>query len=257
MKNVMMRGTVLALSLGILGGCSTMGSYNLETACVLGGAAVGGGIGATNDSEDAVKGAIGGALVGALACHLMDGDSDSDGVKDSKDQCEATPLGKFVDENGCSIVPVIKVPVDADMDGIADTDDLCLDTPAGVEVNADGCTMMVDIVLDGINFDSSSSSLSVVADEVLLAQVELLRMNPALRISLVGHTDSTGPEAFNQTLSVARAMAVRDFFVSEGVDASIFTVSGAGEMEPAVNNSTAEGRAANRRVELKVISQEI
>jgi OOP family OmpA-OmpF porin len=71
-------------------------------------------------------------------------------------------------------------------------------------------------------------------------------------INVVGHTDSIGTEEYNQELSVRRANAVKEFMVSEGIDPGIIDVKGMGEADPVASNSTAEGRAQNRRVEISV-----
>ena len=71
-------------------------------------------------------------------------------------------------------------------------------------------------------------------------------------IDVVGHTDSIGTEEYNQALSLRRATSVKDYIVSKGVDPSIIDVSGKGESEPVADNSTKEGRAQNRRVEVKI-----
>ena len=71
-------------------------------------------------------------------------------------------------------------------------------------------------------------------------------------IDVIGHTDSDGTEEYNQALSVRRAQSVRDYMVSEGVDASIIDVSGQGESNPIASNATKEGRAENRRVDIHV-----
>ena len=71
-------------------------------------------------------------------------------------------------------------------------------------------------------------------------------------IDVIGHTDSDGTEEYNQALSERRAQAVRDYMVSEGVDASIIDVSGQGESNPVASNATKEGRAENRRVDIHV-----
>ena len=72
------------------------------------------------------------------------------------------------------------------------------------------------------------------------------------RIELIGHTDSAGSEQYNQGLSERRARAVEAELVSMGVDPALITVSGRGESEPIASNETAEGRAKNRRVEIRV-----
>ena len=71
-------------------------------------------------------------------------------------------------------------------------------------------------------------------------------------IDVVGHTDSKGAQEYNQALSVRRALAVRDYLVSEGIDADIIDVIGKGEGEPVASNDNDEGRARNRRVEIHV-----
>lgn len=71
-------------------------------------------------------------------------------------------------------------------------------------------------------------------------------------INVIGHTDSIGSDAYNMALSERRAMAVRNFLVSEGVSSSIIDVSGMGKRDPVASNETAEGRALNRRVEVLV-----
>ena len=71
-------------------------------------------------------------------------------------------------------------------------------------------------------------------------------------IDVIGHTDSDGTEEYNQALSERRAQSVKDYLVSEGVDASIIDVSGEGEFNPIASNATREGRAENRRVDIHV-----
>ena len=252
------RGTALVTFITMLAGCASMSSYEREALCVATGAAIGGGAGATQQGDDAIKGAIGGALIGALVCHFLDGDSDQDGVPDSRDKCPGTPLGVKVDSDGCPIeeLTVAPVPADEDLDGIVDADDLCPGTPEGVAVDSKGCPPVQDIVLDGVTFEFDSAILTADANKVLLKQVEVLKANPAVKLSITGHTDNSGAEKYNQILSLERAQAVRDFFVEQGIDGSIVTVSGAGEMEPVADNASREGRAVNRRVELQVVREE-
>ena len=71
-------------------------------------------------------------------------------------------------------------------------------------------------------------------------------------INVIGHTDSDGSEEYNQALSVRRAESVKDYLVSEDVDASIIDTSGEGESNPVASNATKEGRAQNRRVDINV-----
>lgn len=76
--------------------------------------------------------------------------------------------------------------------------------------------------------------------------------HPKVTAEIDGHADSTGPSAYNQTLSTRRAQAVVNYLVGKGVDPKRLTSKGFGESQPAVPNTTKEGRQKNRRVELKL-----
>lgn len=69
-------------------------------------------------------------------------------------------------------------------------------------------------------------------------------------VDIVGHTDSTGADDYNQRLSMRRANAVKNYLIETGVDPTVMTASGMGESQPVASNATAEGRAQNRRVEV-------
>jgi OmpA-OmpF porin, OOP family len=72
-------------------------------------------------------------------------------------------------------------------------------------------------------------------------------------IIAVGHTDATGPDGYNQKLSVARSEAVKAYLVSKGIEKSRVYTEGKGETQPVADNKTKEGRAQNRRVEIEVV----
>ena len=77
-------------------------------------------------------------------------------------------------------------------------------------------------------------------------------------VKVIGHTDSVGPEAYNQQLSVRRATTVRDYLVTKGVDPNLMSVSGMGESSPVADNATKAGRAKNRRVDVSIgVSQRV
>ena len=79
-----------------------------------------------------------------------------------------------------------------------------------------------------------------------------LQQNQATQVAIIGHTDNTGSDAVNNPLSFNRANATRDYLVSRGVSAPRIATDGRGSREPVADNSTAAGRAANRRVEIYV-----
>jgi OmpA-OmpF porin, OOP family len=72
-------------------------------------------------------------------------------------------------------------------------------------------------------------------------------------IVAVGHTDATGPDGYNQKLSIARSEAVKAYLVSKGIEKSRVYTEGKGETQPVADNKTKEGRAQNRRVEIEVV----
>jgi OOP family OmpA-OmpF porin len=101
-----------------------------------------------------------------------------------------------------------------------------------------------------INFDIGKASVSSDSQD-LVAQVSLLLQNhPQLNLSVEGHTDNVGDAKASKGLSEARARAVVALLVSQGVDATRLSASGLGPEHPVADNSTEEGRAKNRRVEL-------
>ena len=103
-------------------------------------------------------------------------------------------------------------------------------------------------------FDHDKSTLKPAGKAALHDLDETIKAKGArvVDINVIGHTDSDGSEEYNQALSVRRAQSVRDYMVSEGVDASIIDVTGEGESNPIASNATKEGRAENRRVDIHV-----
>jgi outer membrane protein OmpA-like peptidoglycan-associated protein len=104
-------------------------------------------------------------------------------------------------------------------------------------------------------FETSSAvcDMGTVADAFINKVKLVLDNNPSAKIELTGHTDNTGTEAFNKKLGLKRAEFVKSFLVNAGINADQIMTSSKGFREPAATNSTREGRAANRRTEIKVI----
>ena len=143
--------------------------------------------------------------------------------------------------------PVAAAPVsivaDSDGDGVPDSRDTCPNTPKGVKVNAVGCWEPNRVFFD--------SDHAVIKDTRALDEaVAILKANPKLTGEIQGHTDSTASADYNQKLSEARARAVRDYCIRQGIAPERIRAIGFGETRPAASNDTLEGRALNRRVEL-------
>ena len=101
-----------------------------------------------------------------------------------------------------------------------------------------------------INFDSGKATIKQESMPIVEQIIELMKQAKDIKLSVEGHTDSDGSNESNQKLSEARAKAVVDEIVKGGIDASRLSSAGFGEEKPIADNSTAEGKAKNRRVEL-------
>jgi Outer membrane protein and related peptidoglycan-associated (lipo)proteins len=103
-----------------------------------------------------------------------------------------------------------------------------------------------------ILFEYGKSTLSKEAKNTLNKAVELLNKIPNRTLVIEGHTDSAGSDEFNKDLSEKRAKAVYDYMNAQGLNIKSVSYTGHGEVRPVADNSTKEGRAANRRVEFKI-----
>lgn len=192
------------------------------------------------DSLDQCPGTAAGVKVDDKGCPL---DSDGDGVIDADDKCPGTAPGTKVDAMGCEI--------DSDGDGVVDSQDKCPNTPDGATVTDDGCA--VKIVLQNIQFGLNSHRISGETDSVIEKVATSLKMRSDIKsVEIVGHTDSSGAADYNLALSEKRAKAVADALIAKGVDGALISTKGMGESSPMADNKTPEGRASNRRVELKL-----
>jgi outer membrane protein OmpA-like peptidoglycan-associated protein len=111
------------------------------------------------------------------------------------------------------------------------------------------------VVLNNIFFDFDRSVLKEDSYPELKRVVELLTDNPGLEIEIAGHTDSVGSSTYNQGLSERRAKAVFDYLVENGITSERVVSRGFGESKPVSGNDTSEGRAQNRRVEFKILTE--
>ncbi len=119
------------------------------------------------------------------------------------------------------------------------------DTPRGLKVN------IADVL-----FDTGKYDLRPPAREALAKFSGIVIAHPGLKLQVEGYTDSTGGDAFNQTLSENRADSVRAYLINQGIDPSAIGGIGYGKSNPVASNDTAAGRQQNRRVEI-IISGEI
>ena len=190
-----------------------------------------------------------GVKVDANGCKIpAPKDSDFDGVNDANDQCPNTVRGAKVDSRGCEL--------DSDNDGVVNSQDDCPNTTSGVRVDVNGCEIKNNkIQLPGVQFELNSSVLKAESFDVLNDAAKTLEVHSDLMVEVAGHTDSTGADAYNQTLSQARAKSVAKYLTAKGVAASRLQVKGYGETQPIAANSSKAGRALNRRVVLRILNQ--
>ncbi len=113
------------------------------------------------------------------------------------------------------------------------------------------------ITLRGIYFDVNKTTIKPESRPALEDAAKILKENPAIRVEIQGHTDSQGSDEYNLKLSDGRAWSVVNYLVQNfGIDQSRLTAKGYGESRPVADNSTAEGRALNRRVEFVILGQQ-
>jgi len=182
-----------------------------------------------------------------------DFDNDNDGIYDTQDQCPDDPEDRdgFQDMDGCP-------DADNDKDGIPDRNDNCPNHPETVNgfKDSDGCPdekpveIKQKFILHGVNFKTASAELLEESYYVLEQVFNSLDAYPGVVVEVGGHTDSQGRDDYNMALSYQRAKSVMNYLVMRGIPASRLRARGYGESVPIADNSTAEGRAKNRRVEI-------
>ena len=159
---------------------------------------------------------------------------------------------KPVEKPAPAPVVAAPAPVDSDGDGVYDDKDKCPNTPRGLEVDADGCeyhlTKSEEVRVD-IKFATNKADIPQEYVGEVERVAKFMRKYASVKAEIGGHTDSTASDAYNLKLSQRRADAVKSLLTSRfGIDASRLTAVGYGESKPIADNSTADGRAQNRRV---------
>ncbi len=168
-------------------------------------------------------------------------DKDGDGIPDIDDTCpDVKGLAQF---KGCP---------DTDGDGIADKDDKCPDV-AGIAANG-GCPEVKKFEFYKVVYFASDKTVMITKytkdlDEV----VTIMNDHADVSVSVEGYADSQGPDQYNLRLSEKRADYVINYLVKKGVAKDRLVKKFFGEANPAADNKTAEGRALNRRVEIKTV----
>lgn len=117
----------------------------------------------------------------------------------------------------------------------------------------------INVVFDessGVYFDTNKYTINNASSATLDKLVKIFQEYPDTNILVEGHTDSTGPDDFNMKLSKQRAQSVTDYLSNKGISSGRFTTNWYGPNQPKYDNTTTEGRAKNRRVELAIIANE-
>ena len=202
-------------------------------------------------------------------------DSDKDGIADTDDKCPGTKTGYKVDATGCTldndkdgivneedrcpelagILAFAGCP-DTDGDGVSDIDDRCPKVKG--TISNKGCPEMakediikITVIASKIYFETNSDKLKLVSNTQLDDLVTILNRYDGVTLTIEGHTDNVGDDAYNMTLSQKRTETVKAYLISKGISNARLNASGFGETKPVADNTKAPGRAKNRRVELK------
>jgi OOP family OmpA-OmpF porin len=174
-------------------------------------------------------------------------DTDLDGINDEEDKCP--------NERGVARYQGCPVP-DTDKDGINDEEDKC-PTLAGTAAN-NGCPEVKQETIVKLNksasriyFATGSAKLLATSNAALAEVSKLMAEDKDLKVYIEGHTDNVGKDDYNQKLSEDRAASVKAALLARGVEASRIQSQGYGETKPIAPNTTAAGRAKNRRVVMR------
>lgn len=200
-----------------------------------------------------------GVVVDAKGCGV---DSDGDKVFDGLDKCPDTPAGAMVDSSGC--------PLDADGDGVPDGIDTCPFTPAGVAVNAGGCPITLSPVerqlteewmvrLTDLEFPPDSSVLRPQAMARLDSVAVALLQWPTVKVEIGVHVDDVPEPGYRIPLSQMRARAVLQYLFRTypKLNAKNYWITGYGDTDPLVPNTSSANRAINRRVDFRVMNMNV
>ncbi|HWL86334.1 MAG TPA: OmpA family protein [Polyangiaceae bacterium] len=187
-------------------------------------------------------------------------DRDGDGIPDQYDRCPDQPEDKdgIEDGDGCP-------EDDADHDGIPDVKDACPEVPGkpSTDPKMNGCPQFIKKegsvvrVLQQVHFQTGSSKILPDSFPMLQEIADLLKSSPAIKkMSIEGHTDNKGAADMNKRLSQSRADSVMKWLTDHAIESARLEAHGYGLERPIEDNRTDKGRAANRRVEFKILEEE-
>jgi OmpA-OmpF porin, OOP family len=179
-----------------------------------------------------------------------DTDNDEDTVLDTDDQCPLQPGPP--EAAGCPTQ-------DRDGDGVSDDIDQCPDVPGPAPKGCPARVLVVKtnnaiVIKRKIQFETSRAGIrGGISSEILDQIASVMKSNPTIKVNIEGHSDSRGASSFNLDLSDQRAKAVGQALLDRGVAAARVMSIGYGETKPIASNRSRKGRAANRRVEFKIV----
>jgi outer membrane protein OmpA-like peptidoglycan-associated protein len=219
MKNLVRKSVFVILSIALITGCSATRNAN-------------------NKQKGAVIGASGGAVIGGvLGNNIGKGNN--------------TALGAII---GAVVGGVAGGYIGDRMDRQAERIE---EEIPGAEVTRVGEGINVTFTEDaGVYFDTNKSNVKGTSAATLDKLAGIFKEYPKSHILVEGHTDSAGPDDYNMKLSQQRAESVTNYLISQGIDVDRFTIKWYGENQPKADNTTAEGKSKNRRVELAIVANE-
>lgn len=219
MKNHSRKSTVAMLSMALLFSCSTVKNAN-------------------HKQKGAVVGATSGAVIGGV-------------LGNNVGKGNNTALGAII---GAVVGGVAGGFIGDRMDRQAERIE---EEIPGAEVTRVGEGINVTFNEEaGVYFDTSKSNVKGTSAETLNKLAGIFKEYPKSYILVEGHTDSAGPEDYNMKLSQQRAESVTKYLIAQGISSGRFTTKWYGELQPKADNSTAEGKSKNRRVELAIVANE-
>jgi len=169
-------------------------------------------------------------------------DDDKDGVTNKDDKCPNTKLGLSVNTQGCE--------VDTDEDGVIYAKDECPNTSKDFIVDGVGCPQTAILK---VSFASAKAIILPKTFPEIETFAKFLQENKAYQVLIYGYTDNSGSTNHNIELSRHRAKAVMNALIDYGIKLTRLTAIGMGSKNPIADNTTPEGRAKNRRIELELL----